>query len=215
MSHLACFPWWRWNSPCCGWDVVPSEASGRLGSGLTGRCPARTWAQADWPNPLTLLLYRSGRTCAICVVLCQLASWDSTGLIFPWHRNVMERSQQNYYSSTVSDVQLWDKGRESAFLGDWNYCYTSNEVVWGPFSCTELSWLCSFIAERDPDTALVWTDRVLPASSQARFRGWHRPRAVPNCSFDVVTLLWRLREFNSMAMIRQFQMAYEPENGHI
>lgn len=63
-------------------------------------------------------------------------------------------------------------------------------------------------------------DSILPVNSQAgvaprQLRGWQRPRTVPNWSFDVVTLFWRQREFNSVAMVRQFQVAYEPENCHI
>lgn len=58
-------------------------------------------------------------------------------------------------------------------------------------------------------------DSILPVNSQAQFRGWQRPKTVPNWSFDVVTLFWRRREFNSVAMVRQFQVAYEPENCHI
>lgn len=82
----------------------------------------------------------------------------------------------------------------------------------GPLSCTELSCLYSFIVERDTSRVLVWIDGILIINSQTRFRGWHRPGTVPNWSFDVVILFWRLRKFNSVAMVRQFQMAYEPEN---
>lgn len=82
-THLVCFPCWKRSSLCSdwAWGVVPSGACNYLGSDHTGSWPTRTWG-TDGPNPLTLLLGRSRRTCILWALGCQLLSWDSAGSVF-------------------------------------------------------------------------------------------------------------------------------------
>lgn len=107
-------------------------------------------------------------------------------------------------------VKFWIDGVQTSHMGDTQaeiYLNTettstaANEVVqW----CQEQSWaLC--LSHQHLNSYNVpshsFGPRVtahLANNSWAQFRSWHWPGIIPNGNLDAATLIWRVREFNSM-----------------